>query len=250
MSQDQLWDAGPVRLGPRTKSHKRAVVPAQCNEPGCTNLRRRAQGARYCEDHARSTGYYGKVRNENAGHEYVACARCAEDFKRKRQSQASRTTAHMAWHDFCPGCRYASPLSLATLRNHHVPQHIAHAWLMRGSDLRCEFPGCGRRLAKHGSDAAVACIDHDHRCCPGHVSCGECIRGMICQRCNTSLGAVQRLMQQTTIDAIESYVERRVGGGGRRTPSLTPPPPTPLPPLPPPPSPVIIVGASRNGATP
>lgn len=31
-------------------------------------------------------------------------------------------------------------------------------------------------------------VDHDHRCCPGKRSCGQCIRGLLCNKCNRTLG--------------------------------------------------------------
>ena len=33
-------------------------------------------------------------------------------------------------------------------------------------------------------------VDHDHRCCSGHKSCGTCVRGLICEKCNHSIGEV------------------------------------------------------------
>jgi cytochrome c5 len=34
-------------------------------------------------------------------------------------------------------------------------------------------------------------IDHNHDCCPGYRSCGNCVRGILCNQCNTALGLVK-----------------------------------------------------------
>jgi hypothetical protein len=34
----------------------------------------------------------------------------------------------------------------------------------------------------------VLAVDHDHNCCPGTRSCGKCIRGLLCWKCNSLLG--------------------------------------------------------------
>ncbi len=32
-------------------------------------------------------------------------------------------------------------------------------------------------------------VDHDHACCPGKDSCGKCIRGLLCYRCNRMISS-------------------------------------------------------------
>lgn len=38
-------------------------------------------------------------------------------------------------------------------------------------------------------DSVPWAVDHDHRCCPGKYGCPICIRGILCLKCNTGLGA-------------------------------------------------------------
>jgi len=54
--------------------------------------------------------------------------------------------------------------------------------LFKYQDGRCALcrraKGISKRLAN----------DHDHKCCPGPVICGKCLRGLCCAFCNEVLG--------------------------------------------------------------
>lgn len=70
--------------------------------------------------------------------------------------------------------------------------------------LICSSPGCDRvdRLS----------IDHDHSCCPyvpdkrgRKVSCGQCVRGLLCSNCNTALGLLGENVSR--IEGLLTYLE-------------------------------------------
>lgn len=44
--------------------------------------------------------------------------------------------------------------------------------------------------------------DHDHTCCAGKRSCGKCVRGILCTRCNFAIGLLG-----DTVDSVASLAK-------------------------------------------
>ena len=49
-------------------------------------------------------------------------------------------------------------------------------------------------------------VDHDHSCCPGQRTCGDCVRGLLCKRCNFALGWIKD--DPAVLRALADYLER------------------------------------------
>ena len=79
---------------------------------------------------------------------------------------------------------YYGPLASQARRHNTTVEHLAQLRDEQGN--RCAI--CGRM---EDQDDRLMAVDHDHKCCPGTTSCGECIRGLLCINCNHALGKFQ-----------------------------------------------------------
>lgn len=63
----------------------------------------------------------------------------------------------------------------------------------------CEVCGSHERL----------CVDHDHSCCPAQVTCGKCVRGVLCVDCNIAEGRLKSRPELAR--SLAKYMEKREG---------------------------------------
>ena len=79
---------------------------------------------------------------------------------------------------------------------HITPEQYDAIYKAQGG--RCY--GCRRAT---GTGRKKLSVDHDHSCCPGPISCGKCVRGLLCTPCNK--GVLGHLRDE--VAAFERFIE-------------------------------------------
>ena len=86
--------------------------------------------------------------------------------------------------------------------NPHGLTATRYALMLAGQDGGCAICGVPEQVENGRSNLV---IDHDHRCCPGtgRKKCGRCVRGLLCNRCNSRLAALE---DSVFLDAASRYL--------------------------------------------
>lgn len=173
-------------------SGRRKTGPTPCAAEGCEQPRRQVQGARYCDSHTTSRDYRvtGREPKRTPDQKCMVC-------------QEMKPISLKKSYRVCRSCFQSNSKIYRVAMRHHAPPEMLLGWI---NNPHCTL--CDQRVGVTGSvtQRSYSAVDHDHSCCPGGESCGQCIRGLLCVKCNTQLGAFESLTTGVGMDKILRYL--------------------------------------------
>ena len=120
---------------------------------------------------------------------------------RKQEQPSKRALATRAWRERETEDERAVRVLRYTLYNHRMTMEQYTALRLEQAD-RC---GACKEPLRFGETRAVT-VDHDPRCCQyetlstgrtkGSISCGKCVRALLCSPCNRAVGFFERYPQR------------------------------------------------------
>lgn len=164
-----------------------------CCDPGCGNLR--LKNRRYCEEHEPERVAKRKLAEG-------ICETCGRTFTwYETQLVQVREDLHEFRRRVCQGCQ--KPYR-QTINRHRLTSE----WALRlVKATNCDL--CGERASINQRGRFNLHVDHDHSCCPGEGSCGLCVRGLLCHRCNHTIASLESLLEVGIDDALNYLGHRR-----------------------------------------
>lgn len=157
-------------------------------------------GTKYCSLECKHQGYTAAYKSMKA---QTRCAWCDTPKVGVRRNTSSQ------WPYICQPCIHPIRHLTDRLRNHRVDHQRARQLLDEPSCEVCGVDIVTKVRNSAGKIQARLVVDHDHACCPGERSCGNCIRGLICFQCNAAAGMLQN--DSSIARALAGYLERASG---------------------------------------
>jgi len=151
---------------------------------------------KYCSDGCKQNGGEALKRNRAA--------------KSTRACACGSTDVQKVGKPVCPNCRKDPRDNASNWARER--RRILRTYNITQADWDVMVARQGNRCAVCETDTPGGrgeswCIDHDHRCCPDKGSCGQCVRGLLCSRCNLFIGYAGD--NPARLRAGADYVERR-----------------------------------------
>lgn len=135
-----------------------------------------------------------------------SCTKCGEAKSFEEFGKSRYTKSGLAAE--CKQChnlrKKAHPRPVSYFRQYAYKIDFPAMWAAQ--DGKCAI--CTRAMKQSGTSYESVVVDHDHRCCPNKCrSCGQCVRALICRRCNYALGAIKEdeAYARALIAYIQSY---------------------------------------------
>lgn len=92
-----------------------------------------------------------------------------------------------------------------TLRDRRIQRiyNVTQEWFE--AQLAAQGGRCAICAVPQAEVGRAFSIDHDHNCCSGTKSCGECVRGLLCGPCNLAIAAMDNAPDWLT--SAVNYIE-------------------------------------------
>lgn len=184
-------DPGPAEIMPKIRGRV-------CDFEGCVN-RHDSNGLCTAHNYQRNKGqelHPLEARRSHSDRDEDGnrfCPDCREHFPEASFSRNGNTSDGLSVA--CRACQRARQLQRV-----YGMTRARYDSMMESQGGGCAVCGCvnpnGRELA----------VDHDHGCCPGKGSCGQCVRGLLCSNCNMAVGLMMDSPQRL-VDAAD-YLRR------------------------------------------